>query len=156
MATFRIWNTHPSSGLYRGDPLNQLTIIICLSQTLALFHCMTFSTFKIKICYVDIWLYLSFINCSCCCSVGKLCLTLCDPMDCSPPGSSVHGIFQARILEWVAISSSRGSSQPRDPTPSPALAGRFFTAEPPGKPYSLIHKINICLLFARYLARHWK
>ena len=38
------------------------------------------------------------------------CLTLCDPMDCSPPSSSVHGIFQARILEWVAISSSRGSS----------------------------------------------
>ena len=42
------------------------------------------------------------------------CPTLCDPMDCSPPGSSVHGILQARILEWVAISSSRGSSQPRD------------------------------------------
>ena len=40
----------------------------------------------------------------------------CDPMDCSPPGSSVHGIIQARILEWVAISSSRGSSQPKDQT----------------------------------------
>ena len=40
--------------------------------------------------------------------------TLCDPMDCSPPGSSVHGTFQARILEWVAICASRGSSQPRD------------------------------------------
>ena len=46
--------------------------------------------------------------------VAQLCLTLCDPMDCSPPGSSVHGILQARILEWVAISFSRGSSQPRD------------------------------------------
>ena len=45
---------------------------------------------------------------------AQLCLTLCDPMDCSLPGSSVHGISQARILEWVAISSSRGSSQPRD------------------------------------------
>ena len=45
-----------------------------------------------------------------CCSVSKLCLTLCDPADCSPPGSSVHGILQARILEWAAISSSRGSS----------------------------------------------
>ena len=44
------------------------------------------------------------------------CPTLCDPMDCSPPGSSVHGIFQARILEWVAISFSRVSSQPRDQT----------------------------------------
>ena len=40
----------------------------------------------------------------------------CDPVDCSPPGSSVHGVFQAKILEWVAISSSRGSSQPRDQT----------------------------------------
>ena len=49
-----------------------------------------------------------------CCLVAKLCLTLCDPMDCSPPGSSVHGMSQARILEWVTISSSRGSSHPRD------------------------------------------
>ena len=46
--------------------------------------------------------------------VAQSCPTLCDPMDCSPPGSSVHGIFQARVLEWVAISFSRGSSQPRD------------------------------------------
>ena len=49
-------------------------------------------------------------------SAAQSCLTLCDPMDCSPPGSSVHGIFQARILEWVAISSSTGSSWPRDQT----------------------------------------
>ena len=58
-------------------------------------------------------------------------------MDCSPPGSSVHGILQARILEWVAISFSRGSSGPGiKPTSltSPALAGRFFTTVPPGKP----------------------
>ena len=49
-------------------------------------------------------------------SVTQSCLILCDPVDCSPPGSSVHGIFQARTLEWVAISSSRGSSQPKDET----------------------------------------
>ena len=42
------------------------------------------------------------------------CLTLCDSMDCSPPGSFVRGIFQARVLEWVAISYSKGSSQPKD------------------------------------------
>ena len=48
------------------------------------------------------------------CVHAPLCLTLCNPVDCSQPGSSVHGIFQARILVWVAISSSRGSSQPRD------------------------------------------
>ena len=48
--------------------------------------------------------------------VAKSCLTLCSPMDCSLPGSSVHGISQARILEWVAISFSRGTSQARDRT----------------------------------------
>ena len=46
--------------------------------------------------------------------IAQLCPTLCDPMDCSPPDSSVPGIFQARVLQWVAISFSRGSSQPRD------------------------------------------
>ena len=59
----------------------------------------------------------------------------CDPMDCSPPGSSVHGILQERILEWVAISSSRGPSQPRDRTWVSCIAGRFFTTEAVGKPY---------------------
>ena len=59
--------------------------------------------------------------------VAQSCPTLCDPMDCSPPGSSVHEIFQARILEWVAISFSRGSSQPRDWTQVSCTAGRFFT-----------------------------
>ena len=48
--------------------------------------------------------------------VTQLCSTLCDPMDCSPPGSSVHGILQARILEWVAMPSSMGSSRHRDQT----------------------------------------
>ena len=48
------------------------------------------------------------------CSVAQSCPTLCDPVDCSPPGSSVHGILQARVLEWVAMPSSRGSSRPRD------------------------------------------
>ena len=48
-------------------------------------------------------------------------------MDCSLPGSSVHGIFQARVLEWVAISFSRGSSQPRDQTQVSSIADRYFT-----------------------------
>ena len=52
----------------------------------------------------------------CCYLVTTSCLTLCDPTDCSPPGSSVHRVFQTRILEWAAISSSRGSSWPRDQT----------------------------------------
>ena len=51
----------------------------------------------------------------------------CDPVDCSLPGASVHGILQARILEWVAISSSRGSSPARDQTPVSCIEGGFFT-----------------------------
>ena len=77
---------------------------------------------RIKICHY-------YYTCVCAKSLQS-CLILCDTMDCSPPGSSVHGIPQARILEWVAVSFSRGSSWPRDwPTSlvSPTLAGRFFT-----------------------------
>ena len=59
--------------------------------------------------------------------VAQSCPTLCNPMDCSLPGSSVHGIFQARILEWVAISFSRGSSQTRDWTWVFCIVGRCFT-----------------------------
>ena len=58
---------------------------------------------------------------------AQLCSTLCDPMDCSPPDSSAHGNFQARILQWVAISFSRGSSQPRDWTRVFHIVGRCFT-----------------------------
>ena len=88
------------------------------------------------------------------------CPTLCDPMDCSPLGSSVHGILQARILEWAAVPSSRGSSQPRDLSHvsyCSCIAGNFFTTEPPGKPHLTIHPVlalpvsrtarNKCLLF---------
>ena len=59
--------------------------------------------------------------------VAQSCLTFCDPVDCSPPGFSVHGILQARILKWVAIPFSRGSSWPRDWTRVSCIAGRFFT-----------------------------
>ena len=59
--------------------------------------------------------------------VTQSCLTLCDPVDWSLPGSSIHGIFQARVLEWVAISFSRGSSWPRDRTRVSHIAGRCFT-----------------------------
>ena len=61
------------------------------------------------------------------------CPTLCDPMDCSPPVSSAHGIFQARMLEWVAISFSRGSSRPRDQIQVSCTAGRFLPTELQGK-----------------------
>ena len=59
--------------------------------------------------------------------VAQSCPTLCDPMDCSLSGSSVHGIFQARVLEWIAISFSRGSSRPRNQTRVSCIARRRFT-----------------------------
>ena len=58
--------------------------------------------------------------------VAQPCPTLCDPRDCSLQGSTVHGIFQARVLEWVAITFSRGSSWPRDRTQVSCIAGRHF------------------------------
>ena len=78
--------------------------------------------------------------------VAQSCPTLCGPMDCNPPGSSVHGILQSRILEWVAIPFSRGSSQPRDQTRVSCIAGRFF--EPPRKPgYTYTY---MCISIHRY------
>ena len=73
--------------------------------------------------------------------VTQSCLTPCDPMDCSLPGSSVHGILQARILEWVAMPSSRGSSWPRDLTWISCIAGRFFNLRATGKS-SILHIVK--------------
>ena len=67
----------------------------------------------------------------CCCLVAKSHPTLCDPMNGSPPGSAVYGISQARKLEWVAISFSRGSPRPRDQAWVSSLAGGFLAAELP-------------------------
>ena len=76
---------------------------------------------------------------------SQSCPTLCDPMDCSLPGSSVHGILQARILEWVAISFSRGSSCPRDRTQVSCIAGRRFTIWGTRKAIRLLGEISITL-----------
>ena len=73
------------------------------------------------------------------CSVAQSCPTLPSPIDCSPPGSSVHGISQARILEQAAISSSRESSWSRNWTHICCTGRRFFTTEPPGKPLPQWH-----------------
>ena len=77
--------------------------------------------------------------------VSQSCPTLCDPMDCSLPGSSVHGIFQARVLEWVAISFSRGSSQPRDWTRVSCITGRCFTIGAT-REASWVNKVYLCAL----------
>ena len=74
---------------------------------------------------------------ACICVCAHLCPTLCDPMDCNPPGSSVHGILQGRILGWVAISSSSGSSQQEDGTwisCVSCIASGCFSTEPWRKP----------------------
>ena len=81
--------------------------------------------------YVHTHIYICPVHA---CSVAQLCLALCNLRDCSPSGSSVCGIFQARTLESVAISLSRGCSQPASPK-SPALVGRSFITAPSGKPY---------------------
>ena len=78
--------------------------------------------------------------------VTQSCLTLCDPMGCSQPGPSVHGSLQARILEWVSIPFSRGSSQPRDQIWVSHITGRFFTMSHQGSP--------VCCLWAnKYLEK---
>ena len=76
---------------------------------------------------------LFFLPCCVCVLVAQSCLTLCDPTGCSPPGFSVHGILQARILKWIAIPFSRGTSQPRNRNLVSCMAGRFFTVWATGK-----------------------
>jgi len=75
------------------------------------------------------------------CTCAQSCPTLCNPMDCSPRDSSLRGISQARILEWVATSYCRGSSQHRELV-SPALAGRFFTTAPLGSPQATVLQLK--------------
>ena len=82
----------------------------------------------------------------CYCLVTKSCPTVCDPMDCSPPGSSLHGISQARIVEWIAIPFSRGSLQPRDQTQFFRTAGGSFTSWVKREGSSCIQLYLICLI----------
>ena len=84
--------------------------------------------------------------------VAQLCLTLCNPRDCSPPGSSVLGVLQARILKWVTIPFSRGSSQPGNQTWVSLIAGRFFTSwatrEAPANEWKEVKSLSRVRLFA--------
>ena len=79
---------------------------------------------------------------------------LVDPVDCSPPGSSVHGILQARILEWVAMPSSRRSSQPRDRTQVSCIsciAGGFFIDKPLGKPHFVYSSLYMLIPISQFI-----
>ena len=106
---------------------------------------------------IMVWLFCVCAGvCVCVCSVPQSCLTLCDPMDCSPPGSSVHGVFQARTLEGVSISLFRGFSWTRDrmliSLASPTLAGRFFTTAHLLLLLSHFSRVRLC---ATRLPRPW-
>ena len=90
-------------------------------------------TYKIFVCiwhthtHTYIYAYTYTYWCVLCAKLLQSCLTLCNPVDCSPPGSSVHRILQARILEWVLIPFSRGFSQPKDQTWISRISGKVFT-----------------------------
>ena len=88
--------------------------------------------------------------------VAQSCPTLCDPIDCSTPGSSVHGIFQARIMEWVAIPFSRDFPDPGVESRSPALKADSLLSEPPGKPWFYFGILQTSSLGASLVAREVK
>ena len=94
---------------------------ISLSTKVCLVKAMVFPSSNVWMWELDYKESCEWVN-----EVAQSCPTLCDPMDCSLPGSSVHGVFQARILEWVAISFSRRPSQPRDWTQVSCIVGRRF------------------------------
>ena len=111
----------------------QIAFLIC-ALSLSLFISVVFAQFDKSLSdqffknlsYFQNFILFCLIMACCACSVVQLCPTLCDPMNCKPPGSSAHEIFQARILGWVAISSFRGTSWPSDPTHISCIAGRFL------------------------------
>ena len=129
----------PNPGMEPGSPALQESLLsespekaAPLPQT-ALQKCIIMHNFKIygrlsshlslAQWHVGIWLLVVWMPAQ----SLQSCLTLCHPRDCNPPGSSVHGILQARVLECIAIPFLRGSSQPRSPSQVSCIAGRFFT-----------------------------
>ena len=94
--------------------------------------------------YIYIYLAHSLYKCVICCLVAKSCPSLFIPLDCSPPGSSVYGISWTRILDWDAISFSRGSFQPRDQTCASCMASRLSTTDPP-------EKLQVCVCVYIYI-----
>ena len=100
---------------------------------ITLYHMITFNSFMNPVCALRCVFVL----------VAQLCPTLCNPMDYSLPGSSIHWIFQARILDWVAISFSRVSSRPRDWTQVSCIAGRCFTIWTTRETYA-VRKTLVC------------
>ena len=123
MATHSIFWPGESHGVYSPWGCKESDMTERLSQTQK--ENMGSLELENSLCYSGgpCWLSVLYVKVL----VAHLCLTLCDPMNCSPPGSSVHGFSQARILEWVAIPFSRGSSWHRDWTWLSCIAGGCFT-----------------------------
>ena len=123
--------------------LIKIHLFACYRSICIFYYCLSFGNMllsknlSIFPSYLICWYKVVYDIPLCVCSVAQSCLTLCNPMDCSPPGSSVHGILQARVLEWVAVSFSRGSSQPSDQTRVSCSAVGVFTTEPLGRPSPL-------------------
>ena len=114
------WATH-TLGIYSfyNAVVNNISLYVLIPNHLL-------QIYRNIIDFCTLILYLAVL-----CFVTQSWQTHCDPMDCSQPGSSVHGILQARMLEWVDIPFSRGSFQPRDRTEVSYIAGRFFTVWAP-------------------------
>ena len=87
---------------------------------------------------------------------APLCLTFCYCTDCSLLGSSVHGILQARILEWIPVLLSRGSSQPRDWTQVSCIVGKFFTIWATRKPVTQLNDTHLWNLYANLWSKHFE
>ena len=112
-------------------------IYICAHRCSCVYVCVIVCSAKVKPYYIHFFGILLFSCTNCCWEPLKVSVKvkvisrvrLCYPMDCSLPGSSIHGIFQARVLEWVAISFSRGSSPPRDGTRVSCITGRHFMSK---------------------------
>ena len=123
-----LFYVHCSSS-FPSAPESTLASVVSNENALSLnsnIFCHTECHFSVLyICVYVLYIYI-YIYTSVLCLVAQPCPTLCHPLDCSLPGSSVHGILQARILEWVAMPSSGGSSQRRDQTQAFCTAGRFF------------------------------
>ena len=109
------WGRHPP-GMAVSQPVRSQAVRASLSQTCPFLSSSKRVLFCRHNCLGTVCVCVSVCVCLRACSVAESCTILCDPLDCSPPVSSVYGIIQERILEWAAISYSRGSSQPRDQT----------------------------------------
>ena len=116
--------------------INSAAMNIGVHERLSLLHCIFLPPLSKIRCPFTIFF-----------EVAQSCPTLCDPMDCSLPSSSVHGILQARVLEWGAISFPRGSSWPRDWTQVSCIPSRFFTIwatrESGGSYCKMVHNVAL-------------